>query len=235
VKSSALATPAGAAVPGTYAKGRTRAADILDAGVSVLIEHGYHNFSLRRVADEAGLRLGNLQHYFPSKDALVQAMLDRVIEAYLARFVRIQESGLDPEAEFRQIIDMVFRDLNTRRTTVFFPELWSLANHDTVVAGHMDRMYARYRDVLGASIARINPALDEAQVRRLALFVSASIEGHTVFVGHGKPWRKQTQDVVALATASFLWLIRSGSTSSPAATASPAREPKRLREVGHLN
>lgn len=235
MKSSALPTPAGAAVPGTYAKGRTRAADILDAGVSVLIEHGYHNLSLRRVADEAGLRLGNLQHYFPSKDALVQAMLDRVIEAYLARFVRIQESGLDPEAEFRQIIDMVFRDLNTRRTTVFFPELWSLANHDTVVAGHMERMYARYRDVLGASIARINPALDEAQVRRLALFVSASIEGHTVFVGHGKPWRKQTQDVVALATASFLWLIRSGSTPPSPPVPSPATGPKRLREVGHLN
>ena len=235
MKSSALPTPAGAAVPGTYAKGRTRAADILDAGVSVLIEHGYHNLSLRRVADEAGLRLGNLQHYFPSKDALVQAMLDRVIEAYLARFVRIQESGLDPEAEFRQIIDMVFRDLNTRRTTVFFPELWSLANHDTVVAGHMERMYARYRDVLGASIARINPALDEAQVRTLALFVSASIEGHTVFVGHGKPWQKQTQDIVALATASFLWLIRSGSTPPSPAVPSPATGPKRLREVGHLN
>jgi AcrR family transcriptional regulator len=235
VKSSALPTPAGAAVPGTYAKGRTRAADILDAGVSVLIEHGYHNLSLRRVADEAGLRLGNLQHYFPSKDALVQAMLDRVIEAYLARFVRIQESGLDPEAEFRQIIDMVFRDLNTRRTTVFFPELWSLANHDTVVAGHMERMYARYRDVLGASIARINPALDEAQVRTLALFVSASIEGHTVFVGHGKPWQKQTQDILTLATASFLWLIRSGSTPPSPAVPSPATGPKRLREVGHLN
>jgi AcrR family transcriptional regulator len=235
VKSSALPTPAGALVPGTYAKGRTRAADILDAGVSVLIEHGYHNLSLRRVADEAGLRLGNLQHYFPSKDALVQAMLDRVIEAYLARFVRIQESGLDPEAEFRQIIDMVFRDLNTRRTTVFFPELWSLANHDTVVAGHMERMYARYRDVLGASIARINPALDEAQVRTLALFVSASIEGHTVFVGHGKPWQKQTQGILTLATASFLWLIRSGSTPPSPPVPSPATGPKRLREVGHLN
>lgn len=235
MKSSALPTPAGALVPGTYAKGRTRAADILDAGVSVLIEHGYHNLSLRRVADEAGLRLGNLQHYFPSKDALVQAMLDRVIEAYLARFVRIQESGLDPEAEFRQIIDMVFRDLNTRRTTVFFPELWSLANHDTVVAGHMERMYARYRDVLGASIARINPALDEAQVRTLALFVSASIEGHTVFVGHGKPWQKQTQDILTLATASFLWLIRSGSTPPSPPVPSPATGPKRLREVGHLN
>jgi AcrR family transcriptional regulator len=221
-------------VRGTYAKGRTRASDILDAAVTVLIEHGYHNLSLRRVADEAGLRLGNLQHYFPTKDALVQAMLDRVIEAYIARFTRIQARGLDPEAEFRKIIETVFLDLNTRRTTVFFPELWSLANHDPGVAGHMERMYGRYREVLGASIGRINPALGEAEVGRLALFVSASIEGHTVFVGHGKPWRKQTREILALATASFLWLIRTGGTLAAPETRAPRTRRKRLQEVGQL-
>jgi AcrR family transcriptional regulator len=210
VSTSTARKPAAKAVPGTYAKGRTRAEDILDAAVTVLIEHGYHNFSLRRVAEEAELRLGNLQHYFPSKDALVQAMLDRVIEAYLARLGRIQSSGLDPEAQFRKIIETLFLDLNTRRTTVFFPELWSLANHDAHVAGYMERMYGRYRELLGASIARVNPALDERQVRQIALFISASIEGHTMFVGHRKPWRAQTKEILALATASFLWLIRSG-------------------------
>ena len=199
-------------LPGTYAKGRTRAEDVLDAAVAVLIKHGYHNFTLRRVADEAGLRLSNLQHYFPSKDTLVQAMLDRVIDTYLTRLGRIQSSGLDPEDQFRKIIETLFLDLNTRRTTVFFPELWSLANHNRQVAAYMERMYGRYRELLGASITRINPALDEKQVRQIALFISASIEGHTMFVGHGKPWRAQTEEVLGLATASFLWLVRSGET-----------------------
>lgn len=220
-------------MPGTYAKGRTRAVDILDAAVTVLIEHGYHNLSLRRVADEAGLRLGNLQHYFPTKDALVQAMLDRVIEGYLARFSRIQSRGLDPEAEFLKIIETVFLDLNTRRTTVFFPELWSLANHDPGIAVHMEQMYERYREALGASIARLNPALSVAEVKRLGLFISASIEGHTVFVGHGKPWRKQTRDILALATGSFLWLIRAGEVET--LREAPSRPRKRLQEVGQLN
>jgi AcrR family transcriptional regulator len=210
MSTAAARADANASVPGTYAKGRTRAADILDAAVTVLIEHGYNNLSLRRVAEEAGLRLGNLQHYFPSKDALVQAMLDRVIESYLNRFGRIRLSGLDPESEFREMIRTVFLDLGKRRTTVLFPELWSLANHDAQVAGHMERMYGRYRDVLGASIARLNPALDATSVKQLALFISASIEGHTMFVGHRKPWRGHTGALLAMATDSFLWLIRSG-------------------------
>ena len=207
------------AVPGTYAKGRTRAADVLDAAVRVLIEHGYHDFSLRRVAEEAGLRLGNLQHYFPSKDLLVQAMLDRVIETYLDRLSRIQRSGLDPEQEFRAIVGTVFMDLTTRRTTVFFPELWSLANHDRQVAGHMERMYSRYRELLGASIARLNPVLDAVQVERLALFVSASLEGHTMFVGYRKPWRGQTAELLEIALGSFLALICGGAVPGAAAKA----------------
>lgn len=198
------------AVPGTYAKGRTRAADILDAAVRVLIEHGYNDFSLRRVAEDAGLRLGNLQHYFPSKDLLVRAMLDQVIETYLDRFSRIQRSGFDPEQEFRAIVGTVFMDLNTRRTTVFFPELWSLANHDRQVAAHMERMYSRYRELLGTSIARLNPGLDAVQVERLALFVSASLEGHTMFVGYRKPWRGQTAELLEIALGAFLTLIRGG-------------------------
>lgn len=193
---------------GTYAKGRTRAADILDVAIGVLIDHGYHRFSLRKVADGAGVRLGNVQHYFPTKDALVQAMLERMIGGYLDRFERIRKSADDPEAEFRAIVRSVFLDLNRRRTTVFFPELWSLSNHEPRLTGHMDAMYGKYREVLGNAIARINPALSPLQVRRLALFVSASIEGHTVFVGHGKPWRGETAAMLELALQSFLWLVR---------------------------
>lgn len=195
---------------GTYAKGRLRAADILDAAIDVLIENGYHQFSLRRVAEAAGVRLGNLQHYYPSKDALLQAMLDRMIDGYLARFERILARELDPEASFRALVECVMRDLNKRRTTVFFPELWSLANHEPQVTRFMEQMYARYRQVLEQAIARLNPALDATQARRLALFVSASIEGHTMFIGHGKPWKRDTSQLLHLALQSFLWLIREG-------------------------
>lgn len=219
---------------GTYAKGRSRAADVLDAAVAVLIDSGYANFSLRRVAEEAGLSLGNLQHYYPNKEILVGAMLDRVIEAYLQRFARIRASAQDPETEFRELVANVFLDLGTRRTTVFFPELWSMANHDREVARHMERMYQRYREVLAGSIARLNPALDAQAVRRLALFVSASIEGHGMFVGHGRPWRREIRDLLGIATQAFIALIRAGGPVAP--LPEPGRAPLGgLHDIGRLN
>ena len=76
---------------------------------------------------------------------------------------------------------------------MFFPELWSLANHQASATQLMDDMYAQYRAVLKEVIKEINPKLKPSSVDRLALFISASIEGHTVFIGHGKPWQKQTK------------------------------------------
>ncbi|MBT3900058.1 MAG: TetR family transcriptional regulator C-terminal domain-containing protein, partial [Gammaproteobacteria bacterium] len=100
-------------------------------------------------------------------------------------------------------------DLNSKNTTMFFPELWSLANHQASATQLMDDMYAQYRAVLKEVIKEINPKLKPSSVDRLALFISASIEGHTVFIGHGKPWQKQTKKLIKIATQSFLFAIES--------------------------
>lgn len=196
---------------GRSGKGQHTARAILLAAENLLIDEGYHNFSLRKVAAAAGLTLGNLQYYFPSKDSLLKAMLDNCIQRYLERFEVIRaEAGQDPEAQFIALITEILRDLNSRSTTVFFPEVWSLANHDDHATEFMDAMYDRYRLVLIEVIAQLNPTLSPDQRRRLALFISSSIEGHTMFIGHGKAWTGETENVIAMATQSFLWLIRSG-------------------------
>jgi hypothetical protein len=59
-------------------------------------------------------------------------------------------------------------------------------------------------------VLEINPGLSQEQSQRLALFFSASIEGHTIFIGYRKPWRKETANIVDMASQSFLWLIKDG-------------------------
>ena len=157
---------------GRSGKGQHTALAILLAAEQLIIDEGYHNFSLRKVAAAADLTLGNLQYYFPSKDSLLKAMLDNCIERYLDRFETIRTAaGQDPEAQFVGLITEIIRDLNSRRTTVFFPEVWSLANHDDHATGFMDAMYDRYRAVLVEVIAQLNPSLSPDQQRRLAIFI----------------------------------------------------------------
>lgn len=194
---------------GVYSKGKNTAAEILGAAISVFIEEGYAQFSLRKVAAAAEVKLSNLQHYFPTKDALLEAMMTIEIEAYLATFEEIRSHGT-PEQQLAELVETVVEDLKTKKTTIFFPELWSLSNHHQAITKHMDAMYKKYRLVVKEIIRAINPALTEKQVKHLALFITASLEGHTVFVGYHKPWMRETKAISTIATQSFLWLIRSG-------------------------
>lgn len=61
---------------------RTRAA-ILDAAERQFSERGYDGVSLRQIMDEAGVQMGQLQYYFPSKDDVFAGVLDRRIEDVL--------------------------------------------------------------------------------------------------------------------------------------------------------
>jgi TetR/AcrR family tetracycline transcriptional repressor len=54
------------------------AARIIDAGMAVFAETGYHGFSVRQVADRLDVPAGSLYYHVPSKAALLQLMADRV-------------------------------------------------------------------------------------------------------------------------------------------------------------
>jgi AcrR family transcriptional regulator len=214
-----------------YTKGERRIKIILEAAEQLLIDSGYHNFSMRKVATKAGVSVGNLQYYFPSKDSLLEALLDHVIQNYLDAFERFK-GQYTPKEQFVKIIKAVIKDLKTKHTTVFFPELWSMANHEKHISKIMDRMYGKYRALLADVIKDINPNLSELQAHRLSIFMTASLEGHTIFIGYRKPWAKETDNMIDISIQSFLWLIEHGDI--PASTCGKNKKPNSNNEEALL-
>ncbi|MEU1509965.1 TetR/AcrR family transcriptional regulator [Kitasatospora sp. NPDC005748] len=51
---------------------------IIDAGMAVFAESGYHGLSMRRVAERLDAHAGSLYYHVPNKAALLQLMADRV-------------------------------------------------------------------------------------------------------------------------------------------------------------
>ena len=62
---------------GPYAKSEQTRKAILDAALKVFAESGYRSGSLRNVADRVGMSEAGLLHHFPSKSALLEAVLER--------------------------------------------------------------------------------------------------------------------------------------------------------------
>ncbi|WP_366921988.1 TetR/AcrR family transcriptional regulator [Metallumcola ferriviriculae] len=55
-----------------------RRKQVIDAAICCLVERGYANFSVKDIAEEAGVSTGILYHYFKSKDDIMQEVLKEV-------------------------------------------------------------------------------------------------------------------------------------------------------------
>lgn len=62
---------------GGYLKGRIRREDIITAAAVAYGELGYHGSSLREIAKRVGISHAGLLYHFPTKEALLAAVLER--------------------------------------------------------------------------------------------------------------------------------------------------------------
>ena len=68
---------------------------ILEATARILVEDGYEKASTNRIAEVAGVSVGSLYQYFPSKEALVLALCERHCEGLLGLFGELSAELLD--------------------------------------------------------------------------------------------------------------------------------------------
>ena len=163
-------------------KGIRRSEEILDAAATLLALDGYAQLSTRKIAARAGIRPGNLQYYYRTKQDVVRALLDRYLaESMRAIEQRVAASEGTPEARLRSGIEGIVADQQVGRSCEFFREIWALAARDRAVARAVRDFYARYRDGVAQALLAVNPALGAARADRRAALVVAMLEGLTVF------------------------------------------------------
>ena len=80
---------------GSYAKGVAKREEILQQGLAVIAEQGYHATSIRDIADAVGLSQAGLLHYFASKDELFEAILAKRDAMSLEHAAPEQDRALD--------------------------------------------------------------------------------------------------------------------------------------------
>jgi len=57
---------------------------LFDASIQVLLAVGYRKFTTTRVAERAGVSVGSLYQYFPNRQALITAVIERYLDALRA-------------------------------------------------------------------------------------------------------------------------------------------------------
>lgn len=75
----------------------------LEAALKLFSSQGFRATSMRQIADEAGLSVGNVYHHFPSKDALFQRLLEQYWERVLDPDLRLNQ--IFARAEFPEDLE----------------------------------------------------------------------------------------------------------------------------------
>jgi AcrR family transcriptional regulator len=84
---------------------------ILEATAHILAEAGYDALTTNHVAARAGVSIGSLYQYFPSKEALVGELMDRHCDRMNALFgeVFLRAQRLSPHELAREVVAAIYR------------------------------------------------------------------------------------------------------------------------------
>ena len=143
----------------TTGKGYERARAILAAARAIFASQGYAGLAMRTIAARVDVNLSTVQHYFPSKDALLEALLLQTLQDYQA-FVDRQvesEAGGSRLAKFEAVIDYFLDELGTSESNGVLCELFALANRNSFAAEVLDKMLTRARKVFRNLIRSLAP------------------------------------------------------------------------------
>jgi len=167
----------------TTEKGWERVHAILQAARRLLAADGYGGLSMRRVAAEAGMTLSNVQHYYGSKEVLLEAVLLSTMDEFQAKMDRISaEMSERPRLEqFVSTTDMFLEEITNPVTHALFFEIWALASRNAFASSLMDRMLARERKTVYNLIRGLNPAIPDEEYMQRAILMVAQIEGLMLF------------------------------------------------------
>lgn len=192
----------------TNYEGVKQAKNILRAAKRVFLRDGAAEFSARRVAKEAKLGVGSVQHVFPTTEALLAAMFEDVVAGYDAKYEELEVSlPFNPSARFEAVVSYLVDDLFDPDTRRLFLGLWALSCHNTHVARLMEAGYSYQRDTIARYIGAVRPDLTDDACRLLGAQVASMIDGAMIYTA---PRSKMVphRDFAALLKRNVVALVR---------------------------
>ncbi|TCC06266.1 TetR/AcrR family transcriptional regulator [Kribbella soli] len=194
-------------------RGAARRDAVLAVARGLLVEDGFDQFVLRRVAAKAGMKLGNLQYYFATRDDLLEALIRAEFEHDLAAVRRA--TTLDGLAEAAHEL---VRNWTTGAGSIF-GTMSLLAYHDARFRRLNHEIYEAFYRELGVLIRQVSPGLTDQEIRMRARLITSVLDGVAMQIHAGAANR--TELVRRAATLLTTIATDTGQLPSPPAGKHP--------------
>jgi len=173
-------------------KPELRKDQIISTAIDILVEHGHGGLSVDKVAQSLGISKGNLTYHFPTKDRLVQAMFERLIEE--THKMRAKDSAQrlnDPVERFCAHIDFQLSLRRKRGYDAQLLETYAYSTHDKYVSARVTEIIESWVQELTEIIGSARADLSHEECRRKAIMINALLRGMILFTGGSRGNKKQ--------------------------------------------
>ena len=175
---------------------------------------GFEGLRVREVAAQAGINNATLHHHFPTKEALIQGVVEHLLKEFqIGRAPRQDRGEPPPIEELRyEFEDARYRLRDTPEMYVVLMELYVRSRRDPAIARVFEALERQWSDHLigilerGVRIGVFRRDLDPAGA---ATMIKVQMKGLAFHVALGKPPRAQVDRLVSqLAAETERWLTR---------------------------
>ena len=138
---------------------------LLEATARVLIKEGYDRASTNRIAEVAGVSIGSLYQYFPSKEALVAAVIDRHMQeiSQVTRNALVKVAARPIEVAAREFVSVA---IDAHRVD---PKLHGVLAEQIPRVGRLENIEANVREGYALVRGYLEAHRDEIDVADLDL------------------------------------------------------------------
>lgn len=169
---------------GLSPKGVKTLYQIISSGHRIFVRDGHAGLSMRKVADDAGLSVGNVNYYFESKRALIEATLREAFADYVDVHAQQYDAKRDNPAEI--VLDILtFYVSSGRQAHPFFFQLWSYAATDDAARALVRDLYRPIGRFVYYLIRAARPDASDIRVREITLQLISLEEGVKLLIGLG--------------------------------------------------
>lgn len=172
---------------------------ILKAALRLFAAHGYAGTSIRMIAESAGISVGLLYNYFPSKADLLEALFEESMRDVQASFASAEEANT-PSERIERLVRSAFEILDTNRD--FWRTSYGVRMQPAVVAG-LGKRLRTWTLTIESTLARYLADAGSRQPEIDAALLFALIDGasqHYVLDPKGYPLAQVTEGIIALFT-----------------------------------
>lgn len=152
--------------------------DLVEATLRCMARDGHAGVSVRRIAAEAGVSAGLVNHHFEGIEALVAAAYEKVSSDVMAAILERVEPVAGARARLSAFIAASFSpavlDPSLLRVWVVF---WSMLPHGEILKAIQKRTWVDYRRTLEKEIGGCVPQGAVVDVETVALGLAALMDG----------------------------------------------------------